>query len=186
MLRRILSPDLNSKNRIYKRHLNWTKKFVRDNIDLIEKNYSSCPHKNNWNCNVHSMSDNEFDNVPFPGNRIDYEFLRKEYEKLAADVTKKYGIEKYSLSDIWYNYYKEGQYQEAHDHEGNGGLTAVHYLIFDSKYHSPTLFDDPTIKSPKVKRGDIIFFPDSWMHYVPRNETNKPRLTVAFTITSGE
>ena len=188
MLRRILSPDLNSKNRIYKRHLNWTKKFVRDNIDLIEKNYSSCPHKNNWNCNVHSMSDNEFDNVPFPGNRIDYEFLRKEYEKLAADVTKKYGIEKYSLSDIWYNYYKKGQFQEPHMHLGPdndakpGGFTAVHYLLFDPKYHFATQFIDPDIKPLRIRCGDIVFFSDDVYHCVPPSETDIPRLTVAFTI----
>ena len=170
-----------SNKKIYKRHLRWTDDFVKNNIYNIEKNYSLYPTRNRWNCNCHVIHDNDIDVNP-----IDYNFLRKEYERLTMDVSRKYGMKKYSLSDIWYNYYKEGQYQDAHDHEGNGGLTAVHYLIFDSKYHSPTLFDDPTIKSPKVKRGDIIFFPDSWMHYVPRNETNKPRLTVAFTITSGE
>ena len=98
-------------------------------------------------------------------------------------VTKKFGIIEYHLSDIWYNYYKQGQYQEPHIHEGNGGLTAVHYLIFDPRYHIPTVFDNPKINSPSVKSGDIIFFPDSFYHHVPKNETNNPRLTIAFTVT---
>tara|TARA_R100000008_G_scaffold71477_1_gene49335 strand:- start:897 stop:1463 length:567 start_codon:yes stop_codon:yes gene_type:complete len=188
MLRRILSPDLNSKNRIYKRHLNWTKQFVKDNIDLIEKNYFLYPNRNKWKCNVHSMHDYESDNF----YRINYEFLRKEYEKVAADVTKKYGIEKYGLSDIWYNYYKKDQFQEPHTHLGPknhrkpGGFAAVHYLIFDPKYHFATQFTDPNIKPLRVGCGDIVFFPDDVYHYVPPSETDRPRLTAAFTIRSDD
>ena len=114
--------------RLHKRHLRWTKEFVKKNINIIEQNYSLHPYKNKWNCYVHTVHDYETENVYM----IDYKFLRKEYEKLSADVAKKYGIENYSLSDIWYNYYKRGQYQEPHTHLGlnndikAGGFTAVH------------------------------------------------------------
>ena len=167
-----------NKNKIFKYHLDWTPDFVRNNIHNIENNYSLYPFRNKWNCNVHTIHDYESDVYP-----IDYKFLRKEYEKLVVKVTKKFSIKEYHLSDIWYNYYKQGQYQESHIHEGNGGLTAVHYLIFDPRYHIPTVFDNPKIKSPSVKSGDIIFFPDSFYHHVPKNETNNPRLTIAFTVT---
>ena len=167
-----------NKNKIFKYHLDWTPDFIKNNICNIENNYSVYPFRNKWNCNVHTIHDYERDVYP-----IDYNFLRKEYEKLVVKVTKKFGIKEYHLSDIWYNYYKQGQYQEPHIHDGNGGFTAVHYLIFDPQYHTPTLFDDPKIKSPRVKSGDIIFFPDSFSHYVPQNETDEPRLTIAFTIT---
>ena len=115
--------------------------------------------------------------------KIDYTFLRKQYENIAKDVIRKYDINDYYLSDIWYNYYKEGQFQEPHVHDGNGGLTAVHYLIFDHKYHSPTLFTDSTIRPLRVRCGDIVFFPNDVEHYVPENQTDKPRLTIAFTVT---
>ena len=162
----------------YKIHLNWTKQFVRDNIDLIEKNYSLYPYRNKWDCNVHSIHDYECDDV----YRIDYNFLRKRYEKVVKEVCKTYDINDYHLSDIWYNYYKKGQYQEPHIHEGNGGLAAVHYLIFDPLYHFPTQFPlHPN--SPQIECGDILFFPASWSHYVPVNKIESPRLTVAFTIT---
>ncbi len=180
-----------NKNKILKYHLDWTSDFVKNNIYNIENNYSLYPFRNKWNCNVHTIHDYEseeraraLDLVPDTSlHSIDYKFLRKEYEKLAVKVTKKLGIKEYELGDIWYNYYKQGQYQESHTHDGNGGFTAVHYLIFDPQYHTPTLFDDPKIKSPRVKSGDIIFFSNSSSHYVPRNETDKPRLTVAFTLT---
>ena len=164
------------KNIFYKTNLKWTKKFVENNIDTIEKNYVLYPNKNRWNCNCHVIHDNDKD-VFF----IDYNFLRKKYEKIVKNVVKKYNIKKYHLSDIWYNYYKKEQYQEPHTHDGNNGLTAVHYLIFNSKEHSKTCFNK--IKSPNIKEGDILFFPDNLEHFVPKNKTTKPRLTVAFTIT---
>ncbi len=172
--------NLFGRSNFYKRNLKWTKEFVKKNINIIEHNYSSHPYKNKWNCNVHTVHDYETSNV----YRINYEFLRREYEKVSVDATRKFGIDNYYFSDIWYNYYKKGQYQEPHNHaDGNAGITAVHYLIFDPRYHSYTNFTDTDVKSPKVKMGDILFFPNALEHYVPENETNKPRLTIAFTIS---
>ena len=169
-----------SKNKVYKRRLRWTNQFVKDNIDIIEKNYDLHPEKNKWECNVHSIHDYETQSV----YRINYRFLREKYENIVKDVVRKYGITNYHLSDIWYNYYKKGQFQEPHTHLGNGGLTAVHYLIFDPRCHSVTKFTDSNIKSPRIGCGDIIFFRDDAEHYVPANETTKPRLTIAFTVTN--
>lgn len=160
----------------YKTNLRWTKKFVENNLFNIEENYKLYPHKNRWNCDCHVVHDDD-KNV----YRIDYDFLRNKYEKLVAKVAKKYNLKKYHLSDIWYNYYKKQQYQEPHIHEGNGGLTAVHYLIYNPKKHSKTCFRD--LESPDVKEGDILFFPDNVVHYVKKNKSNEPRLTVAFTVT---
>ena len=174
----------NPKN-FYRQKLEWTTDFVEKNICNIEKNYSLYPYRNKWNCNVHSIHD--YENDVFS---IDYKFLRKEYEKIVVKVTQKFGIKKYQLSDIWYNYYKKGQYQEPHNHLGKyneittKGFTAVHYLIFDPKYHSPTKFTDRKLKSLDVEVGDIIFFSNDVGHYVPKNTSNKPRLTTAFTVTS--
>ena len=174
------------KSPFYKRHLKWTSTFVKNNLEIIEKNYSLYPTKNKWECNVHSVSASENENV----YKIDYVFLKTEYEKIIKDVTKIYGIKDYWVTDIWYNYYKNGQYQEPHSHLGfnndgiPGGFTCVHYMIFDPKYHFPTKFVDTTFKPPKIKCGDILFFPDDLMHYVPANRSNKPRLTTAFTIST--
>ena len=187
--------------KLYKRHLKWTNEFVKNNISIIEKNYSLYPSRTQWNNmtvydkeshkfvdiweDVHSVHDYEMKDI----YRIDYKFLRQQYTKVTADVTREYGLERYGISDIWYNYYKKGQYQIPHKHLGPyndqppGGLTAIHYMIFDPKVHSTTHFTDPNIKPLKVRAGDIVFFPDDLEHYVPKSETDKPRLTVAFTVS---
>jgi hypothetical protein len=162
----------------YKKNLAWTNDFVKANINNIEKNYSKYPNRNRWNCNCHVVHDNDKDVFS-----VNYSFLRKKYEQLSKEVCKNYNIKEYALSDIWYSYYKKSQYQEPHVHDGNGGLTAVHYLLYDPKSHSVTRFTDKKIKSPKIEQGDILFFPCDIKHYVPENKSSKPRLTVAFTIT---
>ena len=163
----------------YKRKLDWSQEFVDNNIDIIEENYKKFPTKNRWNCNVHTMHDDDdhYEDLL----TIDFAYLRQEYEKIAPDIARFFGMKEYHLSDIWYNYYKKQQYQEPHIHDGNGGLTAVHYLIFDAKKHSKTCFNN--IESPNIDEGDILFFPDNLEHFVPENKTDSPRLTVAFTIT---
>ena len=171
--------NLFGRSKFYRKNLKWTNEFVRKNINIIEHNYSLNPYKNKWNCNVHSVHDYETSNV----YRINYEFLRREYEKVSVEATRKFGIKSFRLGDIWYNYYKKGQYQEPHVHDGVSGLTAVHYLIFDPRYHSYTNFSDTNVKSPKIRGGDIVFFSNTLEHYVPENETDKPRLTIAFTVT---
>jgi len=162
----------------YKKNLKWTNKFVKENISNIEKNYNNFPSRNKWNCDCHVVHEDDTDVYP-----VNYLFLKKEYEKLSKTVCKKFKIKDYHLSDIWYNYYKQNQYQEPHTHAGQGGLTAVHYLIFNPNYHSVTHFTNEQIKSPKIKQGDILFFPANIEHFVPKNKTDEPRLTVAFTIT---
>jgi len=176
MLRKILSLDSNSD--FYREHLSWTKKFVRDNIQTIEKNYDSRPNDNPWDCDCHVVHDN---NKTF--DPIDFELLRRNYIKPITNFCKRNNYKGCSVSNLWYNYYKKNQYQEPHIHDEHGvGYTVVHYLLFDKRYHSQTQFTDPGIVSPKVRAGDVLFFPASYEHYVPENDSDVPRLTVAFTI----
>jgi hypothetical protein len=176
MLPKILLQDSNFN--FYKRKINWTKKFVRDNIDIIETNYSKFPNRNKWNCNCHVIHDYEYD-----VQQIDYSFLRKEYQKVVEDFCRIKNYKLSHLSDIWYNYYKKNQYQEPHDHcpAGMRGYTAVHYMIFDRSKHSETKFTNPKIISPKINQSDILFFPCDYEHYVLGNKTDSPRLTTSFT-----
>tara|TARA_S200002703_G_scaffold92254_1_gene79745 strand:+ start:1558 stop:2061 length:504 start_codon:yes stop_codon:yes gene_type:complete len=159
----------------YKIKCNWSKDFVEKNISKIEKNYLLYPNRNKWNCDCHSIHDYEKD-----VEKINYDFLRDEYTKIANQICKD---QKYHLSDIWYNYYKKQQFQEPHTHEGGFGFTAVHYLIYDPKVHSKTEFTNKEITPPDVEEGDLLIFPCWWEHFVKENNSEKPRLTVAFTIT---
>lgn len=163
-------------NEFYKVSLDWTDKFVLENIDTIESNYEKYPNRNRWMCNCHVIHDNDTD-VPL----INFEFLREKYETLAKDLCEMKGLNFSHISQIWYNYYKFDQYQESHIHEGIG-YTFVHYMLFDPAEHQKTYFCDPQLESPEVKQGDAIFFPSFYYHYVPSSTTNKPRLTTAFTL----
>jgi hypothetical protein len=160
----------------FAKNLEWTNDFVEKNISIIEKNYNLYPHRNRWNCDCHVIHDNDYD-----VEHIDFLFLREKYNQIVRDFCDYKKIKLKHLSDIWYNYYKESQYQEPHIHEGNG-YTAVHYLIYDKNYHSKTEFTDKNIICPEVSKGDIIIFPSEYEHYVLPNTSNMPRLTVAFTI----
>ena len=161
----------------YIKNIDWTENFVKENISIIEKNYSLFPNRNRWDCNCHVIHDDDFDVEP-----IDFEFLHKEYEKIAFNFCQQKKVNLEYISDIWYNYYKYNQYQESHTH-GMNGYTVVHYLIFDSKYHHPTKFTDKYKNYPQVKCGDMLIFPASYEHYVPGNKSTVPRLTTAFTIS---
>ncbi len=174
MLRKILSLDSNSD--FYKRNLSWTGRFVDRNLPIIQENYKKFPNRNKWKCDCHVSHEDQFD-----VDRIDYEFLRKEYVKISKKFCKERKLKFRHVSDVWYNYYETGQYQEPHDH-GQVGYTAVHYLIFDPHYHEQTKFYDPGFVTPKVVEGDILFFAANKIHYVPPNNSTKPTLTIAFTL----
>ena len=175
MLRKTHSVVSNSK--FYRRRLWWTNRFVKNNINIIESNYSKFPNRNRWNCDCHVIHDDDYD-----VQSINFPFLREQYQKVIEGFCKKENLKLYSIGDLWYNYYKTGQYQEPHNHQGGEkSFTAVHYMIFNNKHHSGTKFSDSDIVAPKVKQGDILFFPANWSHYVPFNETTIPRLTLAFT-----
>ena len=163
-----------SESKFYQKNLSWTPNFVQKNIDIIERNYEKFPSRNRWNCNCHVIHDNDLDAEP-----IDFEFLRSEYENQVILFCESRGLKFKGLGPIWYNYYKSGQYQEPHVHEGS--YTFIHYMIFDNSQHSSTKFTDDSIESPKINQGDILIFDGELEHYVPANSCTSPRLTVAFT-----
>ena len=168
----------NKPDKIYLHHFDWTEDFVRNNIDIIERNYAKYPTRNRWNTNCHVIHDNDTD-----VEMIDYSFLRKEYEILAEKISQDAELQKWCLSDIWYNFYKTGQGQEEHDHDGNGGFSMVHYLIFNPEVHCSTKFIRPEVPVPDLVQGDVLIFPAHWVHSVPDNESNERRLTAACTLT---
>ena len=110
------------------------------------------------------------------------------------------------ISDIWFNYYVDGEYQEAHTHFGNYNkplhFACIHFLSFDPNRHSPLVFTDPitNLRATSVemkssgyeekyfvnpKEGDFIMIPTYLEHEVksgPRTP-DYPRITVSFNLT---
>ena len=115
---------------------------------------------------------------------------------------------KVNVLDMWFNYYSNGEYQEAHTHvqpdmfAQRAHFSCIHYLKFDPEVHQPTVFRDPLSMirqtnsieldsnnynekyEPQVREGSIIMFPPYLEHYVPKSNPtpDNPRITVAFNI----
>ena len=168
--------------KIWKTYVPWTKDFVKDNINIIERNYRDYPFQNRWSAdgtNVHTGHSDDEDRRRY----INYYFLGKEYEKIVERFCKENNVKQhYRIGDIWYNYYRGGQYQTPHTHEGD--FTAVHYLKFNRFKHSTTKFVDPTIRMPFIREGTLIIFPATYAHYVKPQKSEDSRLTIAFGFLS--
>ena len=113
----------------------------------------------------------------------------------------------FSLEDMWFNYYIDGEYQEEHHHINPTPFlppvhfSCVHYLKFDKEEHTATTFHDPisTLRAhsfemesnyckenwtPKVEEGDLLIFPSYLVHHVKKSKPtpDNPRITVAFNL----
>ena len=106
------------------------------------------------------------------------------------------------FTDLWYNVYLDGEYQEIHDHlyskVNHSHFSFIHFLSFDKDEHQPPEFWDPLrsmrylsleMKSnncgevyvPKIEEGDLLMFPSYLQHCVPPGKkTEKPRITISF------
>ena len=67
----------------WKMNLSWTKKFLQDNIDTVENSYRLFPSRNRWDCNVHTVYEEDTD-VP----KINYQFLRNKYMEVSAEFAR--------------------------------------------------------------------------------------------------
>jgi len=105
-----------------------------------------------------------------------------------------------ALSNIWFNVYDRGQYQEVHDHLSYGATSLfsfIYYLklpkdfpgqtVFVNDgygkckgYYSPNLDIAPLIYSPKVVEGQYLIFPSFLSHYVDHHSSeDEQRITVS-------
>ena len=113
----------------------------------------------------------------------------------------------FSLEDMWFNCYGDGEYQEEHNHINSSPFqppvhfSCIHYLKYDEEEHVSTTFHDPisALRShsfemesnyykeswtPKVKEGDLLIFPSYLSHHVPKSKPtpDNPRITIAFNL----
>jgi hypothetical protein len=104
------------------------------------------------------------------------------------------------IKNCWFNYYEDGEWQEAHHHIDRDPLdfVLVHFLSFDNTRHKPIIFHDPieavrantlnhTVKdrfSPELKEGDWVIFPPYLFHSVPEQPSTPdyPRITISWNI----
>jgi len=130
------------------------------------------------------------------------ELLVREYNTALEKIFDKEF--NFSIKNIWYNYYSDGEYQEDHDHLGNpfhqSHFSLIHFLSYNKEEHTPPEFRDPLsqlrclsleldsnrcgeVYVPNVEEGDLLMFPSYLVHRVlPCKKTNYPRITISFNI----
>jgi hypothetical protein len=164
------------------------KKIILDSLPDF-KNYKLKKSKNSAHGDKNHYSD-YFDNLKKPPeySKCVLNVLDK-YIKLFCDHTK----ESWNLNAIWFQSYETYNNFQVHNH-GIGGWSAVFYVEFDDKEHSPTTFYCPYMSSkrsmlggydtyiPKVKEGDLIIFPSFILHEASSNMSDKRRTIISFNL----
>ena len=129
------------------------------------------------------------------------------YDKLTHKVVEnaknvfddlKYEYKGFNITDMWSNVLKPGETHRPHTHSNNI-LSGVFYVVAEQT--SGIIFTDPRpqagVIQPDVTQqfvdnaslikydsmtNRMILFPSWLQHYVPTNETNKNRISIAFNV----
>jgi hypothetical protein len=168
-------------------------------VEDILKNADSLIIPEDWTTNklITSFSGEPVGREVIKKNR---ELLDKTYLNCAKDIFDK-EIE-IKFNSMWYNVYRDGEYQEEHDHLGSifrpSHFSFIHLLCFDKKNHQPPEFRDPLSQlrhlsleldsnhcgefhRADVEEGDVLMFPSYLHHSVPvGKKTEYPRITISF------
>lgn len=184
-------------------------------VSVIRQNYDKDKYRNHWQENVFNKSNmhhayNDWNNEKFIKINFDrvlplYQFHISEFLNTFQIV----GDYQYQFQIVNYTCYGSNQYMREHDHS-EFDFSAIHYLRYDEKYHSPTLFCNPivwnnyseTLISEKLHKGkdnlynswlknnyyigcdedDFIIFPGLLRHYVPESNSEELRIAVVVNI----
>ena len=176
----------------------------REVLATIQKCYEEkeLPIPNGWLTDKLTTS---FDQDELNHKIFESEKIHELYMKYVSSVFDKPVT--FSLEDMWFNYYINGEYQEEHYHINSSPFlppvhfSCIHYLKYDEEEHVSTTFHDPisTLRAhsfemesnyckenwvPKVKEGDLLIFPSYLVHHVKKSKPtpDNPRITIAFNL----
>ena len=176
----------------------------REVLATIQKCYEEkeLPIPNGWLTDklTTSFDQNELNHKIFESEKIHELYMKYVSSVFDKPVT-------FSLEDMWFNYYIDGEYQEEHHHINSSPFhppvhfSCIHYLKYDEEEHVSTTFHDPisTLRAhsfemesnyckenwvPKVKEGDLLIFPSYLVHHVKKSKPtpDNPRITIAFNL----
>ena len=106
--------------------------------------------------------------------RFWYENLSLRYTRRTVRLTK--NDHHFDSYDVWVNYTEKGSVNDKHHHRGH--LSGVIY--YTECNDSPTCFENGF--SYKGKKGEIIIFPASLVHYVPVYKNKESRITLSYNL----
>jgi hypothetical protein len=112
-------------------------------ISTIEKNFKLNKKRNRWDKQSvlhHAFKD--FDNPKY--HKVNFDTLLPVYEKVLGEMFKKMDLRstyRFDFNIINYTCLSKSNYMASHVHPGVD-FTAVHYIQFDKKYHTPTTYEN--------------------------------------------
>jgi hypothetical protein len=175
--------------------------FVQD----VESKYNETPtfKPDSWEENIHTSIQyggykNNIEYFQKAGIPLDLVHLIDEKIQNIVSMENLSGIGQFYISEMWYNAYKNGQYQHMHKHSNgiNNFFSGVYYIQFDENEHSSTRFYNSEFEvdfdkvrnhpffvyTPKIKENDLFIFPSNVGHDVAQQYSSKLRITVAFNV----
>ena len=180
----------------------------KDNfVSFIENEYAKQPtlKPDSWQEDVHtSIVYGKFsDNLDyFKQSSIPLDLV-VEIDKVVQDFVQSKNLDsigKFYIAEMWYNAYKNRQYQHMHKHSNGSNMffSGVYYMRFDAKTHSATRFYNPHfevdyenefvkqhplfVQIPDIKEDDVFIFPSDVGHDVLPQDSDQLRITVAFNV----
>lgn len=177
-------------------------KLIRE----IQNKYNKEPtyKPDSWEENVHTSIQyqgykNNLEYFQNAGIPLDLVQLIDEKVQNIVRKEKLNDIGIFYISEMWYNAYKNGQYQHNHKHSNgnNNFFSGVYYIKFDEKEHSPTRFFNPYfdidfdkaenhpffVYTPKIKENNLLIFPSDVGHNVSSQYSSKLRITISFNVS---
>ena len=112
-------------------------------VSTIEKNFKLNKHRNLWDVTSrlhHAFKD--FDNPKY--HKVNFDTLLPVYEKVLEEMFKKMDLRspyRFDFTIVNYACMSNSHYMNPHLHPGSD-FTAVHYIQFDKKHHTPTMFEN--------------------------------------------
>lgn len=159
--------------------------------------------KNKWLAKCTTSFGHEEENNIFANDKFLNEVVWKSFDDMLEKNLTCYSLPSQSyLYEVWFNTYKEGDFQEVHDHQGANFIkdNAIHAMTYSAIYlmhleeKNKTVFYQTSpcpgdygknnfcYTTEHIEEGNIIFFPSNLLHYVL--PCSKNRCTVSFNIMS--
>jgi uncharacterized protein (TIGR02466 family) len=151
------------------------------------------PGDSNWNCEVITTYFDREDSNKLFSKEILYSIISKPLESLLSEQTCpiKTKPQKTSITEIWYNVYKEGYEQEIHAHHGatisgiyllelNEPNTTVFFSHSSSFSYERNNFYTGSYPTEHITEGNVILFPSEFAHAVKKSQ--KSRISISFNL----
>lgn len=171
--------------------------------NIILKNKNNIQKKNEWIGDLKTSYNNNDLNKCLYENYFTSNVIWPYFDNMLVELCNNIPlpIESY-ISEIWYNVYEKGNFQEPHQHDRNYRNVSdkVHvnsycgiYLLHLEEKNTTVFYEEPPIPcsidnsginflTDFMEEGNVILFPSGLSHYVLPSKTD--RCTISFNITS--